>query len=136
MDIELSVKESEAIVWITAELIDFADVDDDDLDEQSAVRHLRMLGFSDEQIRAEGKILEELAFKRILPPALTTIQIEALKHAVEHTSWIDCYAEDSLRVAGPGALAEALEAIRLLATKLEERGVEIVQLAYGEYRQA
>lgn len=135
MDIGLGMKEGEAICWITAELIDYADKPNDQLDESSIILRLRAMGFTNAEIRAEGQMLEDLVAKRVLPTALTVIQTEALREAVERTTWIECYAEDNAKVSGPEGLAEALEAIRQLAVKLEERGVEVVQLAYGEYGQ-
>ena len=131
--VELSDKEAEAIVWLTAHLIDFAHADDTQLEDDHIVRRLRMHGYSNVQIQEEGEALEDFAAKRILPPALTAIQSEALKDAVEKTTWIQCYAEDTLNLSGREGLAEALKALRDLAEKLEQRGVEITHLTYGEY---
>lgn len=133
IDTRLSAKEAEAAMWIAASLVDESDVESQYLDNDHLVMRLRAKGFTDNQIREEGRALEDLVAKRILPPELNAIQIEALKEAVERTTWIECYAEDSLGLSGPEGLNEALKAIRSLAAKLEQRDVEILQLAYGEY---
>lgn len=119
----LTLKESEALLWGFAMMGDYAHEPPDD--ETDPVYLLLKAGYRPEQFEAACKRLRPMALDDYLREPFSDLEKMILRLAVENTSWITTYRTHAPTRDSPMLIREALTALRTLAAKLEDFGIEV-----------
>ncbi|UIS25265.1 hypothetical protein [Erythrobacter phage vB_EliS-L02] len=126
--IPLNDKEAEALMWGLAQVGD--NIDREVTDRTDPLYGLLALGYTRPMIAKVVESLWEVAYGHKLEGGWTELEKAILKACVESTSWINVYRTHPPTNTSPPHIAQALEALRTLAAKLDEFGVEVNFIAF------
>lgn len=119
----LTKKEGEAICWGLARIGDFIEREPDGPTDPLAI--LLTLGYSRPIIAKAVEGLWEVAYGDTLTGDLTELEGHILRLCVENTDWITVYRTSASTKYSKPHIEEALAALRSLAAKFDELGIEV-----------
>jgi hypothetical protein len=124
----LTKKEGEALCWGLARIGDFIDREPDGPADPLAI--LLAMGYTRPAITVTVEGLWETAYGDTLTTDMTELERHVLRLCVENTDWITIYRTHAPTKNSPAHIDEALAALRSLATKFEELGIEVNHLPF------
>lgn len=126
--IPLNDKEAEALMWGLAQVGD--NIDREVEDRTDPLFDLLAMGYTRPTIAKAVEGLWEVAYGHKLEGGWTELEEAILQACVEKTTWINTYRNFAPTKDSPPHIAEALEALRTLAAKLDELGIEVNFIAF------
>ncbi len=124
----LTKKEAEAICWGLGRIGDFIDREPDGPTDPLSI--LLTLGYSRPMISKAIEGLWEVAYGDTLSDKFTELEGHILRLCVENTDWITVYRTAAPTKHSQPHIDEALTALRTLAAKFDELGIEVNYLPF------
>lgn len=127
--IPISAKEGEALMWGLAQIGDHLDRIPTEADDPLFI--LLKEGHTRKEIAGAVEGLWEVAYADTLSGGWTTLEQLILRLCIENTSWVTAYRNQAPTRGNDGFIDEALGALRSLAKKFDQLGVEINHIPFN-----